>query len=355
MKRFLKRIFLENLGTKATALFLAFLTWAYLFAQGQASEEIEVEFIPPSLDMTKFASVTYKVEGSLLKPGGLLKKVRLSGPKGAISQLSLLAAGTYKCRLSVDPTKMDALEGKYPVTLLRNHFDVPDPDAITVTPPVDSITIDYVRYDETTIKLKATKFYRVGNPAPGYMVDSITTLPSEIRANVPANRFAEDLEFDIKYVPVAGKLDDFTLENWELRATSGVENIQPLERFRVEVRIVSQPYTEKIPNLRLFLNVKPESQDRIVLETKTITIGIQGPEELVREAKDRPAAFLPFIIVTDADLATPGNKNLPVDQIGCHVQDTRFKSLTIIPMADIERPENRQVKIKVLPKPPGQD
>ena len=81
------------------------------------------------------------------------------------------------------------------------------------------------------------------------------------------------------------------------------------------------------------------------LETKSILLEIQGPEELVKEAPE--SAFAPFVVVTERDVQTAGPQNLT--ELGCHVLDPKYRGFTVVPMADIP-PANRTVKIKVLPK-----
>ena len=55
----MKRYFLTNLTTMVMALFLSFLTWFYLFTQGNGPAEIDVRFMP-QLDMKDFASVAWE-------------------------------------------------------------------------------------------------------------------------------------------------------------------------------------------------------------------------------------------------------------------------------------------------------
>ncbi len=54
------------------------------------------------------------------------------------------------------------------------------------------------------------------------------------------------------------------------------------------------------------------------------------------------------MVVTDTDMAPEGPKT--VSQLGCYILDPKFRDqLAVILMPD-EKPENRQVKIKVNPK-----
>ena len=96
----MKRLLLDNLATKAMALFLALLTWAYLFTQGLSDEKIVVEFHPPELDPKVFASVTYWVsEDQELKPNGEFE-VEISGPKADVKASSSPSSRGRRARRS---------------------------------------------------------------------------------------------------------------------------------------------------------------------------------------------------------------------------------------------------------------
>ena len=80
-----------------------------------------------------------------------------------------------------------------------------------------------------------------------------------------------------------------------------------------------------------------------------MTIELRGPEDLVQAAAQVPAVFVPYVVVTDKDLEPPGPKN--ISEHGCHILDPKFQGkLEVVIMPD-EKPENRQAKIKALPRP----
>jgi hypothetical protein len=79
-----------------------------------------------------------------------------------------------------------------------------------------------------------------------------------------------------------------------------------------------------------------------------VTAELQGPRELIEAASE--AAFAAYVVVTDADLATPGPKNINLPSLGCHVLDPKFAGKVSVHLMPDVTPENRQVKITVLPK-----
>ncbi len=346
----MRELLLGNLATKGMALLLALVTWAYLYTQGIGTEEIVVEFRPQELDPLLFASVTYRDSAkNEILPGSPMR-VRLGGAKGDVRSHALRPQMTFKCEPSVDPKTLAENHGSLALGLERKHFSLPGGDAITVTPVLPSpvITLQYSRYVEKTIDLGVSKFHYDGELAPGFRVDSITASPPRIRARVPADRADEISRFDIKRVYVGGQAKDLLIERWELDPLARVQKVLPVQDFRVEVKIVPNPKSKRINGLRVGLNALPEVQARVKLETTTVDIEIQGPEDLVEEASKLVAAFSPYIVVSERDLEPPGPKN--ISEIGCWIQDPRFRGKLDVVVMPNEKPENRQVKITVAPK-----
>jgi hypothetical protein len=340
-----KKLLLENLATKAMAVLLAFLTWIYLFTQGNGTAEIEVEFQPPRLDDQVFSSVEYTdSRGAELAPGGSLR-VRLSGPRVDVRNTSLQPPRTYLCKLSLDPGDLKDMSGSYPLSL--DHGFIGLPNTITVEPlPSSKITVKYVKYRVEEVALVAPRPPFEGQPQPGYLVEPPAVFPTRIRVKVPANLTAIE-SVPIRSVPVAGRVDSFTLERWELAPETRKEHILPLDSFRVDIKIVPAPARRKL-TLDLNIATLPEYLHRIELDTRSIGVELRGPQALVQAAGDRAAAvFFPYVVVTPRDMETAGPKNINESAIGCQILDPNFRGKIEVVIMPDEKPENRQVKIKV--------
>lgn len=338
----MKKLLLENIATKAMALFLAVLTWVYLFTQGNGTEEIEVEFQPPALDRQVFASLVYKdSQGRLLEPGGPLL-VRLNGPRGDVHSFKLRPPLTFACKFPVDPKLLTGPQGTVNLNLEHAYFGISG--AIQVQPlPSGQITLEYVRYLERECDLDAPAWE--GEPREGFRVDSVSVLPTHIKAKVPADRLLKpDEKIPVRRVPVSGRFENFSLERWELEPGS---RVVPETPFHVEVRIVAVPATRRL-QLDLHLAVREEAKSRVKLDTKSVTAELQGPKELLEAASE--AAFAAYVVVTEADLAVPGPKNINLPSLGCHILDPKFAGKVAVHLMPDVTLENRQVKITVLPK-----
>lgn len=337
----MKRYVLTNLTTMVMALFLSFLTWFYLFTQGNGPGEIEVQF-EPKLDMKNFSSVTWEdSDGHELTPDRSIT-VHIMGPKVDINGLRL-RPNVFSCEFSINPGELAGPRGIFRRPLIREDFNLPH--NITVD-PLPVVAIRYVRYTERTIELTADRASFEGTPRSGYEVESITPNPRKIRARVPADQ--PDIEkVAIRNVPVEGRTESFSLTGWFLSPRAAELKIQPLEPFTVEVKLVLRPASRQI-HADLFVSARPDYLRRIELESRTVTIELRGPEDLVQEAAQHPASFIPYIVVTDKDMEPQGPKN--ISEMGCHVLDPKYQGQIETVLMPTEKPENRQVKIKVLPK-----
>jgi hypothetical protein len=341
----MKRILTENWLTMAMAFFLAVLTWMYLFSQGNGSAEIEVLFQPPRMDESVFASVRWEdAAGGVLEPGGSLR-VRISGLKGDVNNLRLRPPKTFVCQFPVNFGLAKDPLGAVGIDLDKADYGLAP--HIHVQPlPKSEITLRYVKYVEKEIALEPPFFPTEGQPQPGYRVESVTIFPERIKAKVPADRATVE-KATVRSVPVGGRVAGFTQERWELGPDARERGIQPQEPFRVDVRISAAPATRKL-TLDLSVAARPEHLRRIQLVTTSVPVEVQGPEELVRDVPE--TALAAYVVVTDRDMESDGNKLLGEAALGCHVLDPRFRGrIEVLLMREL-KPENRQVTVKVLPK-----
>jgi hypothetical protein len=337
-----KRYFLTNLTTMVMALFLSFLTWFYLFTQGNGPGDISVQFMP-KLDMKNFASVTYETtDGQELSPERSLV-IRALGPKGDVNSMRL-RPNIFKCEFNVNPGDLAGPRGTFRRQLIREDFDLPHNIGVD---PLPVITIRYVKYDERLIELIADRTTYEGTLRPGYEIESITPTPRRIRAQVPADKPGID-KVGIRSVPVdAGKTESFTLPGWYLSGLATETKIQPLDPFTVEVKIALRPASRQI-HADLHVSARSDHLHRIQLDRRTVDIELRGPEDLVQEAAQNPAVFIAYIVVTDKDMEPKGPKN--IGEMGCHIADPKYRGKIDVVLMPAEKPENRQVKITVLDK-----
>ncbi len=341
----MKALLLGNLGTKAMALLLAIITWSYLYLQGVGAEDnIVLEFVPEELDPEVYASVTYRTDGGeTLVPGQKLY-VRATGPKADVRNHALRLEKTFKVEIPLKAKDLSDPQGTHTVALNRNHFTIPG-DNISVEPLFGSqIRVHYVQFRRKSLELVASQFDTQGVVKDGFKVESITPSKPSILANVPADIFDQVSRVRIRPVPVEGKDDTIQQPgDWQIEEAALKRNIRPLDTFQVNVKIVPTPSRRTI-TVELHENSAPALKTKFTLDTKNIKIELQGPEVLLKEAPD--TAFRPYVLVTDADVATPGPKLIKEAGLGCHIDPKYQGKIRVVLMPD-ERPENREVKITV--------
>jgi len=336
----MKRYFLANFTTMIMALFLSFLTWFYLFTQGNGPGDIEVQFLP-KLDMKDFASVTWEdSEGRELTPERSIR-VRVLGPKSDVNGIRL-RPNVFVCEFGVNPKELAGPRGIFRRPLIREDFNLPRG---VLVDPLPVVAVRYVRFDERMVELTADRTSYEGTLRRGYEIESIATSPRRIKARVPADRTNVD-KVGIRSVPVEGRTESFSLTGWFLSDLASDLKIQPLEPFTVEVKIILRPSSKQF-HADLHVSARPEHLKRIELETRSVMIELRGPDDLVQEAAKQPAAFVPYVLVTDKDMEPQGPKNIA--EMGCHILDPKYQGkIEVVLMADV-KPENRQVKVKILP------
>lgn len=335
----MKRYLTANFATMIMAFLLAILTWFYLFTQGNGPGEVEVQFLA-RLDMKDFAAVTYEDEQGHELTADRAFRIRVMGPKVEVSNLR---PNDYACEFYIDPKELKGTQGTFRRPLSRGDFNLRS--TINVD-PMPSIVVRYVRFEERMLELQADRNSYEGLLRPGYEIESVTPIPNRIRARVPADHQGVDRVW-IRNVPVEGKTESFTIPAWSLSSLAADLKISPLEPFAVEVKMALRPATKQFP-ADLLVSARPDYLKRIELQTRTVTIEIRGPEDVVHEAAQRPAIFVPYVVVSDKDMEPQGTKN--ISELGCHILDPKFQGkLEVVLMADV-KPENRQAKITVLGK-----
>jgi hypothetical protein len=331
-----KNLLLGNLSTKFMALFLAGLTWMYLFTQDTDRYDLEVLF-QPRMEARDLASARFIDSRGEPLSSGTVFKVGVTGPKGDVRALR---PRTFKCEPIVASQALTALHGSHEFTLKRSDFDLPEKFSVDPLPsPV--ITLRYVKFVTRRVRILATPNHYVGFAAPDHRVESITPIPAEIDARVPADRE------DIRELPIQSVRLDRNQTEFTVTGELADPDVQPITEFKVRVLIVPDPKTARL-TLDLNLSAKPENLRRISLEEKSIVIELRGPEDLVREAEKRPAAFQPYVIVTDTDMEPTGLKT--IGALGCHILDPKFRGGITVVLQPDQKPEDRQVKVKIDPR-----
>lgn len=209
----MRKLILENVGLKISALLISTLLWFFVTSRGQSemSFEIPIEFknIPATLGIvnTSAKSVNVTVKGQ----ERLMKSVKPSD-----------------IRVFVDLDKAKKSEGSYHI----NNNDVRLPYAMSVT-NVDPSTIR-VRLDETVAKTVRVKPVISGVPEHGYYVKSVEVNPASVLMRGLKTELGRITEVKTDTMDVSGVKETMTQD---LNIDTAGANIKP-ETTAVRVTVV---------------------------------------------------------------------------------------------------------------------
>ncbi len=337
----MKEAFFEKLGTWAMALFLALLTWLYLFTQDQDTRSFDAQFDPPSLDAKEFAQVRY-LQGERELSRGSSISIEITGPR---ADVEALAQRSLRCRPRFDPLSLKENQTTITLELEHKDFDLPS-HFILKTLPTPEITVEYSRYKKKVVKLVTGPEYHIGSPSSGFEIRSIAAYPSEVLVRIPASLHEETTSVPIRKIPVHARSESFWHHDWSIEDTppaGGGARIILLERFSVYVGI-GPAETSRKTTVPVHLSA-PSGHD-VELLTKDIEIRLWGPEQMLKDAPD--SAFWVTAIVTEDKLQTPGQKNITA--LECAILDPRFRGVIRVELMPEVKPENREVIINVPEK-----
>lgn len=155
----IKRLLLENLSLKTTAVVLAMLLWIFVSAKGQTeiSADVPINFIniPPGLEISKRTTKTATVV--IRGHESLLKNVR----QGDV-------------RISVDVSK--AKEGEGAFIIKKDDVTLP-PTASVIKVEPSSVKAVFERFVTKNVRVRPVI---TGNPELGYYLKSIEVKPQNV-------------------------------------------------------------------------------------------------------------------------------------------------------------------------------
>jgi len=324
-----------NGGTVGMSLFLAVLTWIYLWSASSATGDFSYQFNPILPRAERLASIDYFIDDHVLVD----INVKLTGPR---NEIDALRASTPPCSPILDAALFQADKGEFLLDLRREDFKLRDPLRLEGHAP--RIRIRYVKLVEKEVPILATADDIEGRVKVGFRVTRVSPQPEKVRV-----RCAADLDLSngipIQKVTVTNYSTTFNVPG-VLRLPKGVERLTPFDLTVVVERRIDEPRT--ISNVPLRLFGPEEIVQRLHLDSPTtIDIEVRGPAEVV---KDLVAAdFVAYVDVdlTSADIVEPGPR--VQNNLFCHLKKKVDAVIEVTVMPGVKA-ENRQAKVTVLPK-----
>lgn len=321
-----KRFFLENLGTKFMAFFLALLLWIYLYNEATESGEFEIAFMP-SIQETNLVDRSTVFLNSKGEPIQQTILVKITGPKGELSGLSKKG---IRCEPRFEKALFKEDQGTIQRDLTVHDLNLPEGFRVDFRPSAQ-IRMSYVKFTTKKIKVilpptvdgSAALDYEVGEPR-------ITNPPDQtVDVRMPATETLKELR--LRRVTLVGSPSE-TFRTAGLLDTSD-ENIQLKSEITIEVPIKLK--TTKRPfDLDLALAGDPAVTNKIQLVTKKLKVDVEGPVSLMEKLESATQLFA-FVIATDAEVGNrqPGTR-FQLTRIHCLVLDEGMRkelTITIMP------------------------
>ncbi len=256
----LVRLVTENLAFKVLALVFATLLWAWV----QADQVVEVR--------TR-ATVAYDWPEGLVRarqvPSTLV--VTVSGPQGVVRRLK---RGTLK--LSVD--LHDSAAGTVAVDFGQLELaGLPaGVDVVQISPPAVDIDLEKALTKEVEVRPTI-----IGDPAPGYALDSVRSVPPTVHISGPQSRVQELAQVATDVVNIAGLSGDK-----EITAALAIPDpvLEPADgaprHVQVEVRvepIIAERVFEAVP-VRI-------AEDGFVADPATVKLTVRGPQASLQRVR----------------------------------------------------------------------
>lgn len=329
--KWLKGLFIDNLGTKLMAFVLAMLLWIYLYNESTDSDEVVAVF-EPKVEATELASWTaYDSEGRPLD-----KKIRLklTGPKGELRGMSRKG---IRCEPRFEKDLFtDEREGTFARDLSVDDLNLPENFRVAFQPSA-RITIRYVKYVTAKVRVALPPVRTDGQLRRDFTVASVEIAeppgPDHLTTvRMPANRSLTEVR--IKPVSVAGKFESFTV-----RAEPDLTD--PDVRVReIVVRVTILPETDTLPlKVPLRLAGDPAVVGRLDVPPKMISVKVTGPKsEIAGVDRTNPGNTFYAVAIVDLTSVNPGDRG-ELKEIYCDIKDPRLKArltVTVDPDQSVE-------------------
>lgn len=326
---------IANLGSIGMALFLAVITWVYLWAEAASTVELRLPFAPQAR-AENIARIDYALNGeSFLPSDGITAK--FIGPR---AQIEAVERGLPPCVPIFDAARFAQDKASFTYEIQPKDFALPDTIRFVGKQPI--LTVTYVKLVEQLVPVLATADNVEGRAMLGFRVQKIIPRTEKVRVLAPADAdYSAGLP--IENVRLAAQNNTFTAPG-RLKLPPGVRR---LEDFFLDVVVVPRPDIRVYSGIAVHLLGPNEIVRRLQLESPlTIDISVTGPLEILE--KLGPGDFAAYAEAEIAPAELVAGARLTLKTIRCHLKRKVEGQIDITPMHEV-KPENRQAVVLVLP------
>ncbi|PYS46520.1 MAG: hypothetical protein DMF68_18985 [Acidobacteria bacterium] len=296
-KRWLREIFLEDLGLKILAFLISLALWWGVTGQ-RTPTTIRVPRVPLNFRLPNDTEISNETRADV--------EVALTGSKRQLDTINVRD-------LTVNVDVSDLKPGEHNVQLTTERVAMGLPDGVRfgdIQPNNVLLKLEPRVEREIEVEVRHT-----GNPAEGYELLSINAVPDKVKVRGPASHIDALVKVPTEIVSLDGRKESFTQEQTAIEiADKKVDLIDTAVSVRVEIeeRHVDKTYT----------NVAVQAaQDAPEDSSRTATVTLNGPRSMLDKLR---AEDFKLALGASEDGSTTPRLILPAEMEG-HVELRSYK------------------------------
>ncbi|MDQ3816759.1 MAG: CdaR family protein [Acidobacteriota bacterium] len=296
-KRWLREIFIEDLGLKILALVISLALWWGVTGQ-RTPTTIRVPRVPLNFRLPNDTEISNDPRADV--------EVALTGSKRALDMINAR-------ELTVNVDASDLKPGEHNIQLTADRVTMGLPDGVRfgdIQPNNVLLKLEPRVEREIQVEVRHT-----GIPAEGYDVLSVTATPDKVKVRGPASHVDALVKVPTEAVSLDGRKESFTQEQTAIEvADKKVDLIDTSVSVRVEIeeRHVDKTYSNVIVQAA---EVAPDGSSR------TATVTLNGPRSMLDKLR---AEDFKITLESNADGSVTPQLVLPAEMEG-HVELRSYK------------------------------
>jgi YbbR domain-containing protein len=286
--RWLREIFVQDLGLKLLALAISLALWYGVTGQ-RTPTTIRVPHVPLNFRLPNETEISNDPRGEV--------EVALTGNKNALDAINVRD-------LIVNVDVSDLKPGEYNVIL--------NPERVTMGLP-DGVHYGDIQPNNVVLRLEPriereleVEVRYSGNPADSYQLHSITATPDKVKVRGPASHIDPLQKAQTEVISLEGRKEDFTLPQVAVEIND--KKVDLIDAF-VSVQVL----IEEKPIVKTFTNVSVQAPPGTQTTQKTVTAILSGPPSLLNKLS---ATDIRIVLEADTNGALKPRLIVPSEMMG---------------------------------------
>jgi YbbR domain-containing protein len=287
-QRWLREIFVEDLGLKLLALIISLALWYGVTGQ-RAPTTIRVPRVPLNFRLPGDTEISNEARTEV--------EVTLTGSKHALDTINVRD-------LSVNVDVSDLKPGEYPLQLTPERVTMGLPDGVRygdIQPNNVMLRLEPRVERELEVEVR-----HAGNVPEGYELSSVAAVPEKVKVRGPASHVNVLQKAPTEIISLEGRKESFTLPQAAIQIDDKkVDLIDAVVSVRVEI--------EERPTTKTFTNVSVQALPGLPMSPAIASVTLFGPPSLLNKLS---AADFQIALESGTDGSIKPRLILPTDMEG---------------------------------------